>query len=167
LQALRRAGGNIGQTRALSAAEQSLIEFYQKVRSSSSERQRLGEIERPAVDESNQTRSRKNVPEPFRERVEGRGRIESPDQRGIPKAVNDADRGKEIWRIRPEPPSLLAQEWLNRRWLALPVISLAVDKTGSTSRPGDYCYVNDHWVLVPPLRTIEAMQLSTAARSGQ
>jgi hypothetical protein len=29
---------------------------------------------------------------------------------------------------------------------------------GATSRPGDYFYVNNHWVLLPPLSTIAANQ---------
>ena len=47
----------------------------------------------------------------------------------------------------------------------LPLFALAVDKTGGTTRPGDYCFVNNHWVLVPPLRIIAA-QVAVAPNGG-
>jgi hypothetical protein len=70
----------------------------------------------------------------------------------------DAEQGKEIWRILPEPPSLMVQDWRSRGLLSteLPVFSLAVDKIGAGTRPGDYCLVNGQWVMVPPLRHIAA-----------
>jgi hypothetical protein len=88
-------------------------------------------------------------------------------KKAFARPLPDADAGKEIWRIRPEPPGLVAQDWRGRGWLAsdLPVFSLAVDKTGGTTRPGDFCFVNGHWVLVPPLRTIAA-QVAAADRTG-
>jgi hypothetical protein len=74
------------------------------------------------------------------------------------RPLPDAEHGKEIWRIVPEPPSIIVQEWRNRGALArdLPIFSLAVDKIGASTRPGDYCLVNGHWVMVPPLRNIAA-----------
>jgi hypothetical protein len=80
--------------------------------------------------------------------------------------VRDADQNKAIWRVRPEPPGPVTQEWRGRGWLAadLPVFSLAVDKTGGSTRPGEYCFVNNHWVMVPPLRAIAA-QVASAERS--
>jgi hypothetical protein len=55
---------------------------------------------------------------------------------------------------------LQAQDWINRGWISreIPVISLVVDRVGSTSRPGDYCFVNQRWVLLPPLNIIAAQQ---------
>ena len=62
----------------------------------------------------------------------------------------------------PEPPSIIVQEWRGRGAMAtnLPVFSLTVNKVGAVTRPGDYCFVNNHWVLVPPLRT-GAAQVAT------
>jgi hypothetical protein len=70
--------------------------------------------------------------------------------------------------VVPESPSLVVQEWRGRGWFApdLPVFSLAVDKLGATSRPGDYCFVNGRWVIVPPLRTIAA-QLAAVETGGR
>jgi len=164
---LRQAGGTIGQARALTPAEKSLTDFYEHTEAtlrlgSSSEKSR-------ALLAMNPTKA--DVERMFPKHAAAAWKVVDEANREIKQTfsrpVNDADLSKEIWRVRPEPPGIIAQEWRGRGWLAsdLPVFSLAVDKTGGTTRPGDFCFVNNHWVLVPPLRAIAA-QLAAAERSG-
>lgn len=158
IAALRAAGATIGQARALSATEQSLVDFYRQTESalqkgSSSDKAR-------AVIALNPTKAdcERMFPKHAASAWKIVDEINKQIRQAFAKPLRDAEQGKEIWRITPEAPGLVVQEWRSRGWLAadLPVFSLAVDKVGATSRPGDYCFVNGHWVVVPPLRTIAA-----------
>jgi hypothetical protein len=155
---LRKAGATIGNSRALSSMEQSLIDFYRQTenalqKGSSSDKARILIALNPTKADCDRM---------FPKRAAAAWKIVEEINRQIKQAFGkplpDAEQGKEIWRITPEAPGLIAHEWRERGWLApdLPVFSLAVDKVGATSRPGDYCFVNAHWVAVPPLRTIAA-----------
>ena len=162
---LRQAGGTIGQMRALTPAEKSLVEFYERTETTL----RLGNSSEKARALLAMNPTKADVERMFPKHAATAWKVVDELNGQIKKAfarpMRDADVSKEIWRIRPEPPGLVAQEWRGRGWLAsdLPVLSLAVDKTGGTTRPGDYCLVNGHWVLVPPLRTIAA-QVAAADR---
>ena len=160
---LRRAGGTTGQMRALSPSEKSLVDFYERTEAvlrggSSADKSRV-------LLAMNPTKS--DLDRMFPKHSKGAWEVVKALNDQIREAfkgnVRDLDLNKEIWRIRPEPPGPVTQEWRGRGWLAadLPLFALAVDKTGGTSRPGEYCFVNGHWVLVPPLRHIAA-QMATA-----
>jgi len=161
---LRAAGGTTGRTRPLNATEQSLVEFYQRTeqalaRANGSEKARLL-ISLNATEADCKRMFPKHGATAWRvvEQVNKLIRDE------FSRARQDAEQGKEIWRVIPEVPSPLVQEWRVRGMLAtdLPVYSLTVEKVGTTARPGDYCFVNGHWVLMPPLRHIAA-QVAEAA----
>lgn len=160
---LRNAGATIGKTRPLSPTEQSLVTFYQQTeaalqRSGSSDKAKI-------VIALNPTKA--DCERMFPKHAAAVWKVVDEINRQIKQAfakpLRDAEQGKEIWRVVPEPPGLVVQEWRSRGWLAtdLPVFSLAVDKLGATSRADDYCFVNGRWVVVPPLRTIAA-QLAAA-----
>lgn len=164
---LRQSGGTIGAMRPLTTTEKSLVEFYERTESilrlgNSSEKSR-------ALLAMNPTKA--DAERMFPKHAATAWKIVDDFNRQIKqvfaKPLRDAEASKEIWRIRPEPPGQVAQEWIGRGWIAadLPVLSLVVDKTGATTRPGDYCFVNGHWVLVPPLRTIAAQ--FAAAEQGR
>ncbi len=160
---LRRAGGTTGQMRPLSPSEKSLVEYYERTEmalrvGNSSEKSR-------ALLAMNPTKA--DLDRMFPKHSKGAWEVVQALNNQIREAfkgnVRDADQNKEIWRIRPEPPGPVTQEWRGRGWMAadLPVFGLAVDKTGGTARPGEYCFVNNHWVMVPPLRAIAAQVAST------
>ena len=164
---LRRAGGTTGQMRALSPSERSLVDFFERTEmtlrmGNSSEKSR-------ALLALNPTKA--DLDRMFPKHAKGAWEVVRALNDQIREAfksnVRDADQNKDIWRIRPEPPGPVTQEWRGRGWLAadLPVFALAVDKTGGMTRPGEYCFVNNHWVLVPPLRNIAAQV--AAAESGK
>jgi len=153
---LKQQGGTLGPQRTLSSVEQSLADFYQRTdaalqHASPSEKARL------VLD---MTPTRADVQKMFPRHAEQAWRVvdqvRAQVKQTFQRPVRDADEGKEIWRVRPQPCSTLAQDWISSGWLnhELPVLSLIVDRVGATSRPGDYCYVNQHWVLLPPLRPI-------------
>ncbi len=155
---LRKAGGNTGPSRILSPMEKSLVDFYERTESilrggSAAEKSRVLQAMNPGKADTERM---------FPKHADTAWKVVEELNRQIKQAfarpLRDADVTKEIWRILPEPPSPATQEWRRRGWLAsdLPVLSLAVDKTGGTTRPGDYCFVNNHWVLVPPLGSIAA-----------
>jgi ankyrin repeat protein len=163
---LRQAGGTIGTLPQLSPSEKSLVDFYERTEmalriGSSSEKSRAVLAMNPA---------KSDLDRMFPKHTAAAWKIVEELNREIKQTfsrpVRDADMSKEIWRIRPEQPSPVAQEWRSRGWLApdLPVLSLSVDKTGSTTRPGDFCFVNGHWVLVPPLRTIAVQAAADQAK---
>jgi uncharacterized protein len=156
--ALRAAGAGVGKSRSLDAAEQSLVEFYQRTetalqRGSSSDKARILLSLNPTKADCEKMFPRHSA-QAWRVVEE----INKQIRQAFTKPLRDAEEGKEIWRVLPEPPSIVVQEWRGRGALAtnLPVLSLVVDKVGAVTRPGDYCFVNNHWVLVPPLRTIAA-----------
>ncbi|HWN93567.1 MAG TPA: ankyrin repeat domain-containing protein [Methylomirabilota bacterium] len=155
---LRAAGGTIGKARALDAMEKSLVDFYQRTevglqRASSSEKGKILIALNP---------TKADCERMFPKHAAAAWKVVEEINRQIKvvfaKPLPDAEQGKEIWRILPESPSPGIQEWRNRGSLAtgLPIFSLTVEKVGASTRPGDYCFVNGHWVLVPPLRHIAA-----------
>jgi cytohesin len=155
---LRRAGGTVGQMRALSPSEKSLVDFYERTEmalrmGNSSEKSRVLLAMNPTKADLDRMfpRYSKNAWEVVRA-------LNDQIREAFKTYVRDADQNKEIWRVRPEPPGPVTQEWRGHGWLAadLPLFALAVDKTGGITRPGEYCFVNNHWVLVPPLRNIAA-----------
>jgi ankyrin repeat protein len=163
IAALRAAGGTIGRTRALSSTEQNLVAFYQQTesalqRASSSEKARI-------LIGLNPTRA--ECERMFPRHAAAAWKVVDEINRQIKvafsKPVRDAEQGRDIWRVTPESPGLIVEEWRSRGWLVrdLPAFSLAVDKLGATTRPGDYCLVNNRWVLVPPLRSIAAQFAAT------
>ncbi len=155
---LRAAGATIGKTRPLSASEQNLVNFYQQTeaalqRGSPSDKARIVVALNPTKAECERM-----FPKHAAAAWKVVDEINRQIKQAFAKPLRDAEQGKGIWRVVPEPPGLVVQEWRSRGWLAnnLPVFSLAVDKVGATSRPGDYCFVNGRWVIVPPLRNIAA-----------
>jgi ankyrin repeat protein len=162
---LRAAGATIGKTRPLNGTEQSLVEFYQRTetalqRANSSEKARILMALNPTKTDCEKMFPRHSAP--ASKTVD---EINKQIRQAFAHPVHDAEQGKEIWRVLPDSPSVIVQEWRGRGALAtnLPVYSLVVDKIGGTTRPGDYCFVNGRWVLVPPLRTIAAQVASAEA----
>lgn len=161
---LRKAGGTTGVQPALDPAQKSLVDFYGRMeatlRTGSS-----AEISRTLL-ALNPTKA--EVERMFRKHSAAAWTVVDDVNRQIKRApaqsLRDADAQKEIWRVRPGPPGALVQEWRTRGLMAqdLPVFSLTVDKTGSTTRPGDFCQVNGRWVLVPPLNSVAAVVASSA-----
>jgi ankyrin repeat protein len=160
---LRKAGGTTGVQPALDPAQKSLVDFY-------------GRMEAALRNGSNAEKSRTllalnptkaDVERMFKKHSAAAWIVVDEVNRQIKRAsaqsLRDADADRELWRVRPGPPSALVQEWRTRGWMAqdLPVFSLTVDKTGSTSRPGDFCLVNGRWVLVPPLNSVAAVVASS------
>jgi ankyrin repeat protein len=156
--ALRKAGATIGNTRALSATEQSLVDFYQRTEmmlghASHSEKGKILFGLNPTKTDCERMFP-KNAATAWKVVEE----INKQIRQAFTKPLPDAEQGKEIWRILPQPPGALTAQWRDRGAFAndLPVYSLSVEKVGASTRPGEYCFVNNHWVLVPPLRTIAA-----------
>lgn len=156
---LRKAGGTPGIQPALDPAQKSLVDFYERMeatlRTGSS-----AEISRTLL-ALNPTKA--ECERMFRKHAAAAWTVVDDVNRQIKRApaqsLRDADANKEIWRVRPGPAGPLVQEWRTRGLMAqdLPVFSLTVDKTGSTTRPGDFCQVNGRWVLVPPLNSVAAV----------
>jgi ankyrin repeat protein len=155
---LRAAGATIGKMRALDPMEQSVVDFYQRTEVAL---QRAGSTEKGKILiglNPTKTDCDRMFPKHAQAAMKVVDEINRQIRTAFSRPLPDAEQGKEIWRITPESPSILVQEWRQRGALAtdLPVFSLAVDKIGASSRPGDYCFVNGRWVLVPPLRNIAA-----------
>lgn len=161
---LKQRGAHTGAAKPLSSVEQSLVDYYQRTENSL-QRASLSDKTRIIL-EMTATRSDAEKIFPRHGAVAGTVMEEIRKQIKAHKPLGDAEQGKEIWRVRPEPPSLQAQDWINRGWINrdIPVLSLVVDRVGGTSRPGDYCFVNQRWVLLPPLNLIAAQQQSAAAK---
>lgn len=166
---LRRAGGTTGKMSPLTPTEKSLVDFYERTEmalrmGNASEKSRVLLAMNP---------TRADLDRMFPKYSKGAWEVVKALNVQIQEAfknnVRDADQNKEIWRIRPEPPGPVTQEWRSRGWLAadLPVFSLAVDKTGGSTRPGEYCFVNNHWVMLPPLRAIAAQVASAETARGK
>jgi ankyrin repeat protein len=158
ISALRNAGATMGKVRALDKTEQSLADFYKQTEAAL---QRGSSVEKGRILMGlNPTKA--DCERMFPKHAAAAWKVVEEINRQIKAAfahpLPDAEQGKEIWRIVPESPSLMVQDWRSRGLLAtdLPVFSLAVDKIGASTRPGDYCFVNGHWVMVPPLRNIAA-----------
>lgn len=155
---LRAAGATIGKARPLDATEQSLVEFYQRTeevlqRASSPEKARILLSLNPTKADCDRM-----FPKHGAQAWKVVEEINRQIRLAFAKPLRDAEEGKEIWRVMPEPPSTIVQEWRGRGAMAtnLPVYALTVNKVGAVTRPGDYCFVNNRWVLVPPLRTVAA-----------
>ena len=166
---LRRSGATIGTMRPLNPTEQSLVDFYQRTETV---------LARGSAAEKSRTLIALNPTEADTKRMFPRHAatawqviedLNRQIKQAFSRPMPDADLGREIWRIRPEPPGLTSLEWQERVWLnpELPVLSLAVEKTGGTVRPGDYCFVNGHWVIIPPLRSIGAQQAAADKAAGR
>jgi len=156
---LRKAGGTTGAKPALDPSQKSLVDFYERMEATL--RNGSGaEISRTLL-ALNPTKA--ETERMFRKHAAAAWLVVDEVNRQIKRApassLRDAEASKEIWRVRPGPPGGLVQEWRTRGWMAqdLPVFSLTVDKTGSTTRPGDFCQVNGRWVLVPPLNNVAAV----------
>jgi ankyrin repeat protein len=161
---LKQHGANMGPARVLTGAEQGLVDFYQRTEASL---QRASAADKTRL-MLEMTATKSDVEKIFPRHAEAGVRVMEEIRRQIKahKPVGDAEQGKEIWRVRPEPPSLQAQDWINRGWISrdVPVSSLVVDRVGATTRPGDYCFVNRRWILLPPLAFIAAQQPSAAIK---
>ncbi len=155
---LRAAGAIFGKARVLDSTEKGLVDFYQRTE---------GALQRASSPEKGKiligmNPTKADCERMFPKHASAAWKVVEEINRQIKlafaKPLPDAEQGKEIWRILPEPPGPTVQEWRNRGALTrdLPVFSLAVEKVGASTRPGDYCFVNGHWVLVPPLRNIAA-----------
>jgi ankyrin repeat protein len=166
---VRAAGGTIGAAKPLSPSEKSLVDFYEVTetklrRAAASEKGRLIVAMNPTKAE---------VQRMFPKHADAAWKVVEQLNQQIRQHFSqpqrDADENKEIWRIVPEPPEAAARDWRARGWLAadLPTFSLAVEKTGSTARPGDFCFVNGRWVLVPPLRVIAAQVAAATPAPGK
>ena len=160
---LRKAGGTLGTAPKLDPAQKSLVEFYERMEAtlrtgSNAEKSRTllslnpTKVELERMFKKHSAAAWMVVDE-----------VNKQIKRASAQSLQDADAQRELWRVRPGPPSPLVQEWRTRGWLAqeLPVFSLTVDKTGNTSRPGDFCQVNGRWVLVPPLNNVAAVVASS------
>ena len=156
---LRQAGGTTGAKPALDPSQKSLADFYERMEAtlrtgSSADISRTLLALNPTKAETERI---------FRKHAAAVWIVVDEVNRQIKRApassLRDADANKEIWRVRPGPAGVLVEEWRTRGWMAqdLPVFSLTVEKTGSTSRPGDFCQVNGRWVLVPPLNNVAAV----------
>jgi ankyrin repeat protein len=166
ISSLRAAGGTAGQMRALSATEQSLVDFYQRTeqslqRASGSEKGKLLMALNPT-----EADCKRMFPKHSATAWKVVEQINRQIREAFARPLPDAEQGKEIWRVSPELPSTIVQDWRARGNLAtdLPMFSLTVEKVGATTRPGDYCFVNGHWVMMPPLRNIAAQM---AAAEGK
>ena len=164
IAALRAAGATIGKMRPLEPIEQSLVDFYQRTetalqRASSTEKGKILMGLNPKKADCDRM-----FPKHGQAAMTVVDEINRQIKTEFARPLTDAEQGKEIWRITPEPPSILVQEWRSRGALAtdLPVFSLAVDKVGASTRPGDYCFVNGRWVMVPPLRYVAAQVAASA-----
>ncbi|MCX6904135.1 MAG: ankyrin repeat domain-containing protein [Verrucomicrobia bacterium] len=61
-----------------------------------------------------------------------------------------------IWKIQPEPPGPYIQYCRQKGLIApeVPVYTLVVRKKGRKNLADTYCFVNQHWVPLPPLDRI-------------
>ncbi|HEY0548683.1 MAG TPA: ankyrin repeat domain-containing protein, partial [Verrucomicrobiae bacterium] len=108
---LRRAGGTVGQMRALSLSEKSLVDFYERTEmtlrmGNSAEKSRVLLAMNP---------TKADLDRMFPKYAKGAWEVVKALNDQIREAfksnVRDADQHKEIWRIRPEPPGPVTQEW--------------------------------------------------------
>jgi len=166
---LRAAGGNTGEMRPLDATEQSLVKFYEQTEQAL---QKAGPAEKARIIIAlNPTKAdcERMFPKHAALAWKVVDEINRQIKQAFSKPLPDAEQGREIWRVAPEPAGLVVQQWRSQGALTrdLPVYSLAVSKVGLTSRPGDYCLVNGHWVIMPPLRTIAAQAAAAAAEPAR
>ncbi len=156
---LRKAGGTLGAPPTLDPTQKSLVDFYERMETA---------LRTGSNAEKSRTLLSLNPTKAELERMFKKhsaaawtvvDEVNKQIKRASAQSLQDADAQRELWRVRPGPPSPLVEEWRTRGWLAqeLPVFSLTVDKTGNTSRPGDFCQVNGRWVLVPPLNNVAAV----------
>ena len=160
---LRKAGGTLGPPPKLDPAQKSLVEFYEGMEAAL----RTGSNAEKSRTLLSLNPTKAELERMFKKHTAAAWTVVDEVNKQIKRAsaqsLQDADAQRELWRVRPGPPSPLVQEWRTRGWLAqeLPVFSLTVDKTGNTSRPGDFCQVNGRWVLVPPLNNVAAVVASS------
>jgi ankyrin repeat protein len=167
VKVLRAAGGSPGRMRTLSATEQSLADFYQRTelalqQATGSEKARLLIALNPT-----EADCKRMFPKHATVAWKVVEQVNKQIREAFARSLPDAEQGKEIWRVSPELPSAIVQDWRARGMLAsdLPAFSLTVEKVGATTRPGDYIQVNGHWVMMPPLRNIAAQV--AAAETGR
>jgi ankyrin repeat protein len=160
---LRKAGGTTGVKPTLDPSQKSLVDFYERMEATL----RTGSNADKSRTLLSLNPTKADIERMFRKHSAAAwlvvDEVNKQIKRASTQSLRDADAERELWRVRPGPPSGLVQEWRTRGWMAqdLPVFSLTVDKTGSTSRPGDFCFVNGHWVLVPPLNSVAAVVASS------
>lgn len=153
---LKQRGGNTGAERSLNVHEQSLVGFFRQTDSALQRASAAGKAQIIIDMSPGKADTDKMFPRHAGAAWTVVSEMRKQIKQSFQSSVADTEHGKEIWRIRPEGPTALTREWLDRGWLnpSLPVYSLVVDRVGATSNPGDYCFVNQRWVLVPPLRII-------------
>lgn len=158
IAALRAAGGGLPRSRPLNTTEQSLVDAYLKneaalLRAGNAEKGRIIIGMNPTAADCKRM---------FPRHEAAAWRVVAQLNKQIADAFSqplfDAEKGREIWRVLPEPAAVMTREWQGRGWLAsdLPVYSLTVEKVGSSTRPGEYVLVNGRWVLLPPLHRLAA-----------
>ncbi|MBI5387734.1 MAG: ankyrin repeat domain-containing protein [Verrucomicrobia bacterium] len=153
--ALRSRGGQNPRQRPLSPMEESLVNYYRGIdqafrTGSASEKKKTSLAMLP---------SKADVEKMFPRHAAQAWKVVEQLNREIKAAADkgfiDASKEPPIVKLQPAPPSPYIQQCQAKGWLAadLTVHTLLVGKQGRIVADA-YCFVNGHWVSLPPLDRI-------------
>jgi ankyrin repeat protein len=155
---LRQQGGREAESKPLSPLEQSLVDYYGRLdqvfrdgKTSDKRKAALSMVPTHAdvqkLFPKNAAQGNKVVDDLLRE-------IKATADKDIGLAANEGD----IWKLQPGPSSPYVQYCQSRGLIApdVPIYTLTVKKKGRKSLMDMFCFVNNHWVPLPPLARILA-----------
>ena len=156
---LQQQGGKLPEQRALTTLEQSLVEYYRGVekifQTGTAAEKRRGAL--------SMVLSRADVDKLFDKNISTNAWA-VVDQMGqeikaaFDKGMKPPENPGAVWRVLPVPPSQKVQALRAERWLApdVPIYGLWVNRKNTPDQYAEYCFVNQHWVPLPPLHRIFA-----------
>lgn len=153
---LQQHGGRLPEQKPLTPMEHSLVEYFQSVEKvfqngSAAEKRRaaLGVV--PARADVEKLFPRNATAAWIATEQMGQ-EIRAAFDRGVKPVESTA----AIWRIIPVPASQKVQALQADRWLApdVPIYGLVVNRKGAPDQYVEYCFVNQHWVPLPPLNRV-------------
>lgn len=155
---LREHGAQEPQNKPLSPLEQSLVDYYrgidQAFRSgSASERKKALLSMVPARSDVE-----KIFPKHSAEAWKIVEQLNKEVHAALDKSLKDGAKEPPAGKIEPAPPSQAVQQYQAKGWIAadVPVYTLVVYRKGGRSIAEEYCFVNNHWVPLPPPNRIFA-----------
>jgi ankyrin repeat protein len=149
---LEQRGAREAQLKAVTPIEQSLLDYYRKVdqvlrTGSVAEKRKLALSMVPTPAEA-QRLFPKHAAVAGKVADELRQEIKAASDKGF---KTPAEEGT-IWRLQTAPSSPYVQYCQSKGLMAadIPIYTLVVKRVGRKSLAEMYCFVNDHWVLLPP-----------------
>lgn len=156
VELLRKRGGQDPKNRPLSPLEQSLVTFYEGVDRTF----RTGSVSEKKRAVLSMIATKSDVQKIFPSHASQAWKVVDQLNREIKTALDrgfkDAAREAPLGKIMPAPPSAYVQQCQAKGWLAadVPIYTLVVNKQGGKIAADTYCFVNQHWVPLPPLDRI-------------